>query len=141
MFSQILGPEGHHPKRITKADKKFSKRLDFNDIKFPVKVGDIQKIEKNPISINVFGDENKEKHPIYGSKNVVKKKNVDLLLIGEESKRQYVIMKDFKTFMYDHTLYRGRKLFYSYCSHTFSKEELLKRRIKIALKLIANKRS
>ena len=33
MFSQILSPEGHHPAKSTKADKKFSKRLDFNDIK------------------------------------------------------------------------------------------------------------
>ena len=36
---------------------KTSQRLDFKDIKFPVKIGDIHKIEKtkNTISIGVFG--------------------------------------------------------------------------------------
>ena len=41
-------------------------------------------------------------------------KNVDLLLIGEEEKRHYVLMKDFHTYMYDHTLHRGRKHFCRY---------------------------
>ena len=35
------------PKRITKVNKNFAKKFDFNkDIKFPVKARDIQKIEK-----------------------------------------------------------------------------------------------
>ena len=56
----------HHRARITKADKDFAKKLDFKDTKFPVKIRDIHKIEKNnSISISVFGYENKEKHSIY----------------------------------------------------------------------------
>ena len=35
-------------------------------------------------------------------------KHVDLLLI-EEAKKHYVLIKDFCTFMYDHPLHRGRK--------------------------------
>ena len=35
----------------------------------------------------------------------------DLLLIGEEGKRHYVVIKDFNTFMYNHTVYCGRKQF------------------------------
>ena len=58
---RYLHPVDHNSKRITKADKDFSKKLDFKDIKFLVKVRDIDKIEKkNPIAINVFGYENKE---------------------------------------------------------------------------------
>ena len=34
-------------KKITKIDKDFAEKLDFKDVKFPVKVRDIQKIEKN----------------------------------------------------------------------------------------------
>ena len=34
-----------------------------------------------------------------------------LLLIGEESKRHYVLIKDFNTFMYDYTLHCARKHF------------------------------
>ena len=37
--------------------------------------------------------------------------HVDLLLIGEEGKRHYVLLKDFNTFMYDHTLHRRREHF------------------------------
>ena len=59
---KYLNPANHHPARTTKADKDFAKTLDFEDIKFPVKVRDIHKIEeKNSTGISVFGYENKEK--------------------------------------------------------------------------------
>ena len=62
----------HHPARITKADKDLARKLDFKDKKSPVKTKDICKTEKkNSIEVSVFGHENKEKHPIYVSKNVV----------------------------------------------------------------------
>ena len=68
---RYLHPADHNTKRITKAHKDFSKKLDFKNIKFPVIVRDIHKIEKkNFIGISVFGYENKEKHPIYVSKNL-----------------------------------------------------------------------
>ena len=71
---RYLNPAYHHPARITTADKDFAKNLDFKDIKFQVNFKDIQKLEKkNSIGISVFGYENKEKHPIYVSKNVVKR--------------------------------------------------------------------
>ena len=71
---RYLNPAYHHPARIIKADKDFAKNLDFKDIKFQVNFKDIQKLEKkNSIDISVFGYENKEKHPIYVSKNVVKR--------------------------------------------------------------------
>ena len=54
-------------------------------MKFPVKIRDIRKIEKkNSIGISVFGYENKEKHPIYLSKNCYKEKHVNLFLTGAE---------------------------------------------------------
>ena len=54
-----LHPVDHNPKRVTKADKDFAKKLDFKDIKFPVKVRDIQNVEKrNSIGFSVFGYEN-----------------------------------------------------------------------------------
>ena len=43
---RYLNPADHNPARITKADKDFAKKLDFKDIKFPVKIGNIHKIEK-----------------------------------------------------------------------------------------------
>ena len=87
------------------------KKLDCKDVKFPVKIRDINKIEKkNYIGINVFSYEYKEKHPIYVSNKCCEEKDADLLLIGEEGKRKYVLIKDFISFMYDHTSH-GKKNF------------------------------
>ena len=81
---RYLNPTNHHPARITKADKDFSKRLEFKEINFPVKITDIHKLEKkNVMGISVFGYENKEKHPIYVSKECCGEKHVDLLLIKD----------------------------------------------------------
>ena len=74
----------HHPARITKVGKDFTKTLDFKDINFSDKIRDIHKIEnKNFIGINVFGYENKDKYPIYVSKKCCEEKHVDKLLTGE----------------------------------------------------------
>ena len=51
---RYLNPADHHPARITKADKDIAKKLDFKDIKFPVKVKDIHKIEETNPSPLVF---------------------------------------------------------------------------------------
>ena len=70
---RYLNLADHNPKRIARADKDFAKRLDFKDIKFPVKTRDIHKIgeKKNFIGISVFGCENEVKYPVYGSKKVL----------------------------------------------------------------------
>ena len=52
-----------------------------------------------------------ENYPIYASKNA-EKKRADLLFIGEEDKKHYVLIKDYSTFMYDQTLHRGSKYQY-----------------------------
>ena len=41
----------------------------------------------------------------------VVEKHVDLLLIGKEGKRHYVLINNFNTFIYYHRLHRGRKIF------------------------------
>ena len=43
---RYLNPADRNPARITKVDKEFAKKLDFKEIKVPVKIGDIHKIEK-----------------------------------------------------------------------------------------------
>ena len=67
-MARYLNPADHNPRIITKADKDFAKRLDFKEMKFPVKTKDIHKIEKkNSIGVSVFGYENEEKFPIMKS--------------------------------------------------------------------------
>ena len=46
---KYLNPASHQPLRITKTDKEFANTHDFNDIKFPVKIRDIQKIYKKKL--------------------------------------------------------------------------------------------
>ena len=43
---RYLNHEDHHPEEMTKADKGFARKLDFKDIKFPVKFRGIDKIGK-----------------------------------------------------------------------------------------------
>ena len=57
----------------------------------------------------------------------------------EEGKRHLILIKDFNTFMYDHTLHHGRKHFCCYCLQAFNREEILKCHFKIVLKLMVNK--
>ena len=60
------------------------------------------------------------------SRKCCEENHVDLLLIGEEGKTHYNIIKDFNTFTYDHTLHHGRKHFCHYCLQAFSTEGILK---------------
>ena len=131
-----LNPGNYHPARITEADKDFAKRLDFKDIKFPVKIRDIHKIEKKTsIGISFFGFDNKEQHPVCVSKECCEEKHVDLLLIRKREKRHSVMIKDFNTFMYEHSLHRGSKHFCHSCLHVFTTEEILMRHIKDCFKI------
>ena len=50
-----INPAGHNSIQITKADKDFTKRIHFEDKRFPVEITDIHKIEKkNSFSISIF---------------------------------------------------------------------------------------
>ena len=46
---RYLNPAYHSPRRITKGDKDFAKRIYFKDINILVKIRDIHKIEENRI--------------------------------------------------------------------------------------------
>ena len=52
------------------------------------------------------------------------------MLIGEKGNRDYALIKVVNTFMFHHTLHRGRKHFSHYCLQVFSSEEIVKVHIK-----------
>ena len=82
---RYLHPTDHNLKRIRKVGKLYGNKLDFKDIKVPVRVRNIHETErKNSIGISVFGYEDMKKYSIYVSKKCCEDKNGDLLLIGEE---------------------------------------------------------
>ena len=98
------------------------KELDW--IEFPVQEKDFDKIEvKNNICINVFGYENKLVFSIYISDKKFED-SVDLLLLIEDDKSQYVYIKDFNRFMF-HKTKNNRKCFCRSCLQCFSKESVL----------------
>ena len=51
---RYLNPEDRNPTRVTKADEDFGKKLDFKDIKFPIKTRDIYKFEKKNFLVLAF---------------------------------------------------------------------------------------
>ena len=120
-----LNPQDKNPQRIKKTDKAFVKNLNYRGIEFPVAAKQYNKIEQqNQIRINVFGYENKQKYPIY----VSKEKNQDcmnLLLITEDENKHYVLIKNFNKFMYDTTKHKDKKHFCMHCLQCFSSERVL----------------
>ena len=96
---RFLNATDHNQRRAATAGKDFAKRLDFKNIKSPVKVRGIQKIEKkNFIGISVSGFLNKEKYPIYLSTKLRKEEHVDvfsvnmLLVEDKERKTMFLLM-------------------------------------------------
>ena len=105
MFSQILHLADRNLIRIIKADKDFTKWYDFKDIK-------LRKLKKRiPSAVVLFWLCRQGKTSNLCIWKCFEEKHVDLLLSREEGKRHYVLIKDFNTFMYNHTLHHGRKTF------------------------------
>ena len=112
----------------------FEREFHLKDTKFSVKIKNIYKIEKTSyVSISIFGYKNKEKYPIYASRNTFKK-HIDLLLLEKKQKRHYVLIKDFNTFMYDHTLNHRRKHIFR-CLQATSTEKTLRCHVKDCFKI------
>ena len=56
-------------------------------------------------------------------------------MIDEGEKKNYVLIKDFDAFIYDHTLHHGRKHFWRYCLQDFRTAETFKCYIKDSFKI------
>ena len=124
-----LNPQNKDPQRIKKTDKQFIEKLDYSSIEFPVTVKQINKIEKqNNICINLFGYEEKQKFPIYASKEKYQD-HMELLLITENKNNHYVLIKDFNKFMFNQTKHEHKKYFCMYCLQCFSREDVLTKHI------------
>ena len=120
-----LNPQEKDPQRIKKEDKKRVNELNYEEIEFPVSQKHYNKIERqNDIRISVFGYEKGQPFPIHISKETFKDQ-MNLLLITEDEKKHYVLIKDFNTFMHNQTKHKERKHFCMYCLKCFSSEGIL----------------
>ena len=114
-----------NPQRFKKTDKQYIEKLDYSGIEFPVTVKQINKIEKqNNICINLFGYEEKQKFPIFISKEKFTD-HMELLLITEGENKHYVLIKDFNKLMFNQTKHEHRKHFCMHCLQCFSREDVL----------------
>ena len=91
---RALNPREGHAERIDKDLKKKEDSLNMTGIVYPVQLNAIDKFERqNPtISINVFGYEESVLYPLRVSK-CEGREAVDLLLISDEEKRHYCLIK------------------------------------------------
>ena len=108
-------------------------KLDYSGIEFPVTTKQYNKIEiQNNININVFGYEEKQPFPIHISKEK-NENHLNLLLITEDEKNHYVLIKDFNKFMYNQTKHKDKKHFCMYCLQNFTTEKTLKNHSEICM--------
>ena len=118
-------PQEKNPQRINKVDKDMINELNYDGIEFPVSQKHYNKVEKqNNIRINVFGYEKGQPFPIHISKETFEDQ-MNLLLITEDEKKHYVLIKDFNAFMYNQSKHKERKHFCMYCLQCFSSERIL----------------
>ena len=87
---------------MRKTDKDFERRLEFKDMKSPVKIRYIHKIEKKIVSSSVFWVMRIKKN----SHSTFQKILLNLLLIKKKA-------NILNTFIYNQTLHRDRKEFFS----------------------------
>src|ERR1043165_2171834 len=103
------------------------KKLDFTGIKFPVKVTDIDKFERQNlrVSVSVFGWD-RGLYPIRVS-NLLSptKHNVDLLLLSDGENQHYVWIKDLGRIINKHNKHEHKLFPCRLCLHPFSRQDLL----------------
>ena len=109
------------PQRITKEDKEFVDKLNYEGISFPVSRKDYSKIEVLiKICINTFCYENKTVYLVYLSDQKFDN-NMDLLLILG----YYVRIKNFNRLMFNKAKNKNKKCFCKSCLRCFSSNKVL----------------
>ncbi|CAB4033669.1 Gastrula zinc finger, partial [Paramuricea clavata] len=131
MWSHVrhVRPKARRAAAITKQDVEFAENLDYEGIDFPVKISDIDKIErKNSISISVFGYKGKKQfYPIRNSKTKYDE-HMELLLLGDnEGGNHYVLIKDVNRMLFSVSGNSNKKHFCLHCLHSCVSEESLKK--------------
>ena len=99
-----------------------SEKLNYQGVEFPVSVKDYGKVEVQNGNVNVFEYEDRQFFPIY----VSKQKSTDelnLLLITDEEKQHYVLIKDFDRMMFNISKSHHRKHFCMHCLQHFTTKE------------------
>ena len=109
------------------------KELNMDDIPIPVPVSTpvYKKFKKNnpEISLCVYEWHNQNKCLDFRYVSERRKdeyKPVNLLVITEEDRNHYCIIKDLHKLVYNHSKYKGRKYICRYCLYVYSTEKRFK---------------
>jgi hypothetical protein len=124
-----LRPKDRRATTITVKDREFELGLDYKDIEFPVKISDIDKIERrNKINISVLGYKGRKQfYPIRMSKGEYDD-HMELLLQGDkEGGLHYVLIKDVNRLRYSVSKHKGKAYFCLHCLHSCVSEEVLEK--------------
>ena len=124
-----LRPKARRATTITQKDRDLELSLDYEGIKFPVKISDIDRIErKNKINISVFGYKGRKQfYPIRISKSE-HEDHMELLLLGDgEGSLHYVLIKDVNRMLYSVSKHEHKQHFCLHCLHSCVSEEVLEK--------------
>ena len=96
VITRVLNPVEKHSERIDIKLREKSEVLNWEGLKFPVILSDINKFENrnSSISVNVFGYEQLIYPLIISEHNYKHESIVNLLLISDDTKQHYFWMKD-----------------------------------------------
>ena len=128
-----LHPVTMHSYRTT-CYEGFENDLNMKNISFPVKIKDIGRFEmQNQVSVNVFGyDEKKKIYPVRNTKIRNMNQHVNLLLINENEKSHYVLIKNLiKLLGAQVSNHKSTKWFCSFCIQHFSSEDILNEHLEL----------
>ena len=121
---RFINPQNKDTNRIKKQDEKIAETLDYSGINFPMKARDYEIVEERfNVNVNVFSYENRV-CPLYASKKS-NEKELNVLLISNEEKSHYVLIKDFNGLMYSKTKHKDRKHFWMACLQKFTTIKIL----------------
>ena len=124
-----LNPQEKDPQRIKRDDKQYVDKLNYNGTTFPVSQKQYKKIEKqNSIKINAIGYEERQSYPIHISKETFEDQ-MNLLLITEEEKKHYVLIRDFNRIMCNQSKHKERKHFCMCCLQCYKSESILTKHV------------
>jgi hypothetical protein len=124
-----LRPKDRRATTITQKDREFELGLDYEGIEFPVKISDIDKIERrNKINISVLGYKGRKQfYPIRMSKGEYDDR-MELLLLGDgEGSLHYVLIKDVNRLLYSVSKHKGKAYFRLHCLHSCVSEKTLEK--------------
>ena len=123
-----LNMKNKNNERIDKELIEKSKELNWKGIKFPFKLNQIAKFEKNnpDKSVTVCRFKNKKPIPLNELKNYGRKHHIDLLLISNEMNNHYCLINDFSQLMtFSKSKHHGEKYYCRNCLRGYNSEEAL----------------